>query len=221
MNKLPWMKYDPDIISMDVDGMSLTEEGAYSRAVRHIWRNGPLPKDRLQRLCGACFDVVFSCMVEVDGAWTLQWLEDARNDASNRQSKASKAGKASAEKRSTNVEHELNVSSTNVLSLSNSLSTSTSENGKEKKGEDAKEDFKAKCAQAVEALKEPMPKEERAAFFDHWTESDANGKMRFQGEKYFGHAKRMAQWMRNAKKFASNGKPAAPLPSPTLKPWMQ
>lgn len=121
------MKYDPDIISMDVDGMTLEQEGAYSRSVRHLWRNGPLPKERLQRICGACFDAVFACMVEVDGSWTLQWLEDARDNAKNRQDQTSKAGKVSAAKRSTNVERVLNVRSTNVLSPSISSSTSSPE----------------------------------------------------------------------------------------------
>ena len=223
MNKLPWMKYDPDIISMDVDvdGMSLTEEGAYSRAVRHIWRNGPLPESKLHRICGPSLEAVILCMEERDGAWSFAWLEEARGKSKAWVQQRSEAGKASANKRATVVERSLNEPATVVLSLSPSSSNSLSS---EKKGQDpekAKEEFKSKCAEAVEALKEPMPKEERAAFFAYWTEANARGQMRFQDQKYFDHKRRMETWMRNAVKRDGFGKPAAPLPSPTLKPWMQ
>lgn len=64
MNKLPWMKYDPDIIALDVEGMTLEEEGAYSRCVRHLWRHGALAEARLSRLCGAAWPAVKASMEE-------------------------------------------------------------------------------------------------------------------------------------------------------------
>lgn len=131
MNKLPWMKYDPDLVSMDVDGMSLAEEGAYSRAVRHIWRNGPLPLAKLERLCGPSIEAVILCMEERDGGWSFPWLEDARGTAKAWQSQRSEAGKASASKRndrSTTVQREPNDRSTVVLSPS----LSSTQRGKER-----------------------------------------------------------------------------------------
>ena len=117
MNKLPWMKYDPDIVSLDVDGMSLAEEGAYSRAVRHLWRNGPLTRERLQRLCGPSFEAVILCMEEREGSWSLPWLEEARGTAKAWQTQRSEAGKASAKKRKEN-QRPFNDRSTVVLSPS-------------------------------------------------------------------------------------------------------
>ena len=111
------MKYDPDTVGLDVEGMTLSEEGAYSRCVRHIWRNGPLPVERIRKFCGAQFDAVHACMEERDGLWSFGWLEESRGSAKAWVQQRSEAGKASAAKRTT-VERPLNEVRTVVLSPS-------------------------------------------------------------------------------------------------------
>lgn len=134
MNKLPWMKYDPDIIALDVEGMTLEEEGAYSRCVRHLWRHGALAEARLSRLCGAAWPAVKASMEEREGLWSFAWLEEARGAAKAWVQQRSEAGKASAatrNDRSTNHQRDINDRSTVVLSpsLSHSSSGSSSTQG--------------------------------------------------------------------------------------------
>lgn len=61
----------------------------------------------------------------------------------------------------------------------------------------SKEDFKAQCADVVKDNPERLPRDQRGPFFDYWTEADANGKMRFQDEKFFDVGRRMDTWKRN------------------------
>lgn len=134
MNKLPWMKYDPDIIALDVEGMTLEEEGAYSRCVRHLWRHGALAEARLSRLCGSAWPAVKASMEEREGLWSFGWLEEARGAAKAWVQQRSEAGKASAatrNDRSTNHQRDINDRSTVVLSpsLSHSSSGSSSTQG--------------------------------------------------------------------------------------------
>lgn len=136
MNKLPWMKYDPDIIALDVEGMTLEEEGAYSRCVRHLWRHGALAEARLSRLCGAAWPAVKASMEEREGLWSFAWLEEARGAAKAWVQQRSEAGKASAatrNDRSTNPQREPNGRSTVVLSPSLSHSSSGSSSTQEGK----------------------------------------------------------------------------------------
>ena len=136
MNKLPWMKYDPDIIALDEEGMTLEEEGAYSRCVRHLWRHGALAEARLSRLCGAAWPAVKASMEEREGLWSFGWLEDARGAAKAWVQQRSEAGKASAatrNDRSTNPQREPNDRSTVVLSPSLSHSSSGSSSTQEGK----------------------------------------------------------------------------------------
>ena len=124
------MKYDPDIIALDVEGMTLEEEGAYSRCVRHLWRHGALAEARLSRLCGSAWPAVKASMEEREGLWSLGWLEEARGAAKAWVQQRSEAGKASAairNDRSTTVQRDTNDRSTVVLSPSLSLSSSGSE----------------------------------------------------------------------------------------------
>lgn len=127
------MKFDPDKIALDVDGMSLEQEGAYMRCVRHIWRNGPLPEARLSKVCGNAWEAVKACAAEYEGGLSFSWLEDARTDAQGRSKRASIAGVASFNSRSTDVQQPFNGRSTDVLSISKSTSTSksTSQEGKD------------------------------------------------------------------------------------------
>lgn len=67
------------------------------------------------------------------------------------------------------------------------------------------ESFKAACAKITTATPERMPKSERSGFFDYWTEKSESGKMRFEGERYFDHGRRMDTWMKNANRKVSNG----------------
>ena len=220
MNKLPWMKYDPDIVSLDVDGMSLTEEGAYSRAVRHIWRNGPLPHDRLQRLCGPSLEAVILCMEERDGMWSFAWLEEARGAAKAWVIQRSEAGKSSAKKRASG-QRPFNDRSTVVLSPSISSSISNSEENeraREKTQQTPVERFKELCGAVVQADPERLPAGMRSAFLAYWTEPSKSGKLRFECEKFFDVGRRMDTWRRNEEKRSERFTP--PPPSPTVKPWI-
>lgn len=96
------------------------------RCVRHIWRNGPLPESRLSKVCGNAWEAVKACAAEYDGGLSFTWLEDARSDAHGRSKRASVAGVASFNARSTDVQHKFNGRSTDVLSISKSSSTSES-----------------------------------------------------------------------------------------------
>lgn len=70
------------------------------------------------------------------------------------------------------------------------------------------EAFKAACAKVAEANPDRMPTSERAGFFAYWTEQSASGKMRFEGEKYFDHGRRMDTWMKTARSRTNGfGKP--------------
>lgn len=141
MGKPNWMKFDPDKIALDVDGMSLEQEGAYMRCVRHIWRNGPLPEVRLAKVCGNVWEAVKACAAEYEGGLSFSWLEDARTDAQGRSKRASVAGSASFNARSTDVQQPFNGRSTDVLSISKSSSTSesTSQERKERVKPEPKE----------------------------------------------------------------------------------
>lgn len=218
MNKLPWMKYDPDIVSLDVDGMSLTEEGAYSRAVRHIWRNGPLPHDRLQRLCGPSLEAVILCMQERDGLWSFAWLEEARGSAKAWVTQRSEAGKSSAKKRAKG-QRPFNDRSTVVLSPSISSSDSNSEEKERAREKTALERFKEICEAAVREDPERLPTGMRAAFFAYWTEPSKSGKLRWECEKFFDVGRRMDTWRRNEEKHAPK-KEEQGMKMKEPKPWI-
>jgi len=106
------------------------------RCVRHIWRNGPLPEARLSKVCGNAWEAVKACAAEYEGGLSFSWLEDARTDAQGRSKRASIAGVASFNSRSTDVQQPFNGRSTDVLSISKSksgsTSKSTSQEGKER-----------------------------------------------------------------------------------------
>jgi len=120
------MKYEPDIVGAEVEGLTLAEEGAYHRCLRHIWRTGPMPEDKLRRMCSGHFDAVKERMEQLDGLWFFRWAEDLRKASAGVRDKLVKAGTISANKRSTDAEQMLNGRSTDVLSISNSPSSSTS-----------------------------------------------------------------------------------------------
>lgn len=61
---------------------------------------------------------------------------------------------------------------------------------------DRREAFVAACRAVIEANPERLPKSERKAFTDYWTEPSASGKMRFEAEKFFDHGRRMDNWHR-------------------------
>lgn len=131
--KLPWMKYDPDIVSMDIDGMTLAEEGAYSRCVRHLWKIGPLPEERLRRLCGEQFEAVKTCLKEYPEGWSLPWLEGARSGAVKGRKQKSDAGKKSAESQGLGqrpLDGRLSISTSSSNSPSESNSNSEKERAK-------------------------------------------------------------------------------------------
>lgn len=72
--------------------------------------------------------------------------------------------------------------------------------------EERKADFVAKCKAVVDVDPGKLPDEHRKPFFEYWTETTQDGsKMRFEGEKFFVHSRRMATWMTTANKITSNG----------------
>jgi len=70
---------------------------------------------------------------------------------------------------------------------------------------DRVEAFKAKCKEVTEANPDRLAKSERTPFFAYWTEASTSGLMRFEGEKFFDHGRRMDTWMATARKRGANG----------------
>ena len=64
--------------------------------------------------------------------------------------------------------------------------------------EDRKAEFVEKCRLVCEENQDRLPKRLRAEFMAYWTEPSADGKMRFEGEKYFDHGRRMDTWKKTA-----------------------
>lgn len=60
--------------------------------------------------------------------------------------------------------------------------------------------FVAACRVVCDADKNRLPEKLRAEFLAYWTEPSAGGKMRFEGETYFDHGRRMDTWKANASK---------------------
>ena len=58
---------------------------------------------------------------------------------------------------------------------------------------DAKEAFRKECLQYVGQYGEQRV----ADFYRHWTEDDANGRMRFERERFWNTATRLERWMKN------------------------
>lgn len=134
------MKFYPDRFGLLAEDMSLAEEGALFKIIRHLWSRGPLPEAEVRRLCKDCFEAVSAVMIQAEGGLTLELVEIAMAEGKRVQVQKIEAGRASAAKRngrSTDVEHSLNGRSTAVLSISKSSSDS------EKKKERAKIDYSA------------------------------------------------------------------------------
>ncbi len=76
--------------------------------------------------------------------------------------------------------------------------------------------FIEKCRAVVETDPARLPDAERKAFLDYWTETGANGQMRFEDQKYFDHGRRMDTWRTRAQVNPT------PIAKPSnIKPWMQ
>lgn len=71
------------------------------------------------------------------------------------------------------------------------------------------DEFKAQCAAVAAEHPDLLPPSLRKAFFDYWTERDAQGHMRLQAEKHFEIPRRMTTWRTNAEK---RGEIPAPAP---------
>lgn len=117
---------------MDVDGMTLAEEGAYSKCVRYLWKMGPLPEERLRRFCEEHFDTVAACLRPFAGGLSFGWLEVAREAAVKGRAQRSDAGKKSSEAQ-LNEQRPLNGRSSISISSSNSTTEELREreNGRE------------------------------------------------------------------------------------------
>lgn len=58
--------------------------------------------------------------------------------------------------------------------------------------------FTAACKAVVDAEPDRLPEALRKEFHAYWTEQSASGRMRFEAQKFFDHARRMDTWRRNA-----------------------
>lgn len=74
------------------------------------------------------------------------------------------------------------------------------------------DEFKAQCAAVAAEHPDLLPPSLRKAFFDYWTERDAQGRMRLQAEKHFEIPRRMTTWRANAEKRGE-----IPVPAPERK----
>lgn len=94
----------------------------------------------------------------------------------------------------------------------------TTQEGKErakKTPEDRKAEFVEKCRLVCEENQDRLPRRLRAEFMAYWTEPSTDGKMRFEGEKYFDHGRRMDTWKKTA---ASRGE-LTPKEAPVSTVW--
>jgi hypothetical protein len=67
----------------------------------------------------------------------------------------------------------------------------------------------------ISEFKEKYSKEMLRAFFNHWSQKNKKGKMKFEGEKFFEVGKRLATWKLNEAKFS---KPSFEAKTETIKP---
>lgn len=74
------------------------------------------------------------------------------------------------------------------------------------------DEFKAQCAAVAAEHPDLLPPSLRKAFYDYWTERDAQGHMRLQAEKHFEIPRRMTTWRTNAEKRGE-----IPVPAPERK----
>ena len=73
--------------------------------------------------------------------------------------------------------------------------------------EDEKEDVDVKVdISDLSSFESKYDKQMLADFQAYWTETNTRGKMRYQGEKFFDIAKRLATWARNQSTFSNNKK---------------
>ena len=76
--------------------------------------------------------------------------------------------------------------------------------------EDRKAAFIAACKAITDAQPDRLAKDQRQAFVDYWCEPSKTGKMRWEGEKYFDHGRRMDTWMANNHSRSNGRMPAKP-----------
>lgn len=127
---LEWMRFDPVKFGLLIDDLNHAEVGAVTKVMLHLWQRGPMTESEVRRIARASFDAVRERMVEIPEGLSFEMVEEARERGVRAQNQRSKAGKASAQKRnerSTDVEHPLNIRSTDVLSISKSVSEENSE----------------------------------------------------------------------------------------------
>lgn len=133
----PWFKVYLINLVDDLQDLDMQAEGAYFRALRFLWSNGPATKAELQRRLKGAFvriEHLFSvCETEPEPLLSIRWLNEQREGAEQGREKWRKAGEASAEarrakskkknKRSTGAEHSNDVRSTNDEQTLNERST--------------------------------------------------------------------------------------------------
>lgn len=60
--------------------------------------------------------------------------------------------------------------------------------------------FAAECKAVIEVEPARLPVSERKGFFAYWTETSKSGRMRFEKEEFFVHARRMDTWRGNSER---------------------
>lgn len=223
-----YMQVPLAIVATGLIGATIEAEGAYFRVARAIAVNGPMTLDAIRDVVGGQINRVERMLdyrsTDVEPLLSFSWLEEWRQRAEAARTRLSKAGHASAEKRakkkgkkntsSTHVEPQLNDGSTTVEQSTILYSTIVLEENSEK--ERARK-FETDCAAVWASNPGRLVEGERRAFVAYWTEPSASGKMRFEGEKYFDHGRRMDTWMANYTKSQNRRLPPSnPMVRPEL-----
>lgn len=196
-----WFAYDVRTVATDCSGMSGEQEATYHRLMRYLWDEGPQMEAVLRGRSFGNWDAISHCFTDHGTGLSLGWLEEYRAKA-NGTSERQRSNRGS-----TTVQPRLNNGKSTELP-----SREEEEEQKEKKERVRVprqaidlETFRSMCNDAVKENATLLSEGERKPFFAYWTETNAAGKHRFQGEKYFDIARRMGTWQAKANNGAANG----------------
>lgn len=211
MGKAPAFQYYAKDHIASKASLTITERGAWSTLVDHCWENGaPISMAVAVRLVGSELleSIRFLLRVE-DDTVTFDWIEETRAMQLEKSRKNSENGKlggrgksrASKPKSERKANALRNENETKPFRAANAVEVEDIQERKEhakKTPEDRKAEFVEKCRLVCEENQDRLPKRLRAEFMAYWTEPSADGKMRFEGEKYFDHGRRMDTWKKTA-----------------------
>jgi uncharacterized protein YdaU (DUF1376 family) len=81
-NPLKWMKFDPEVVGLETDHLTIPERGAYFTIMRHLWVNGPMSETRLRATLRDHFEAVMTCLSPFGDGFSMAWMEEARTEGS-------------------------------------------------------------------------------------------------------------------------------------------